>query len=223
MGKSLQFLLIVLVGVGIGFLVGPWLINDTTTAPPLTEETASPERLTALYLAAASTRTADSLAARPRRMDDPNRRSKTPHHPEDKLDEEVFVPSLASADDLHDDDMTLIPRGPGKWAILDLEAGATRRLVIHRGKMERDGDGDIEQHRAKPKVGLIRGDRVPVELLHLGFDEEGRAVVAHIRTTDDPPVEGIVILARETSFVSVRPWRPPADEGDEETAEAPQP
>jgi hypothetical protein len=220
MGKSLQFLLMVLVGIAIGFLVGPCLIDDARTAPPLTEETASSERLTALYMAAASTAATDSTTGLQRRV---GGRAWPTSPDEDMSDEQVYVPSLASADELHDDDVTLIPRGPGKYAIVDLQASGRKRLVIHQGSMERDGNGSIEPYKAKPRVGVIRGTHVPVELLHLGFDEEGRAVIAHIRTTDDPPVEGIVILATEESFITIRPWRPPSQEADSEAPEDPHP
>jgi|GEM_PF-3213212 len=124
----------------------------------------------------------------------------------DRPDGGLLVPSTVHESAVFDDDITLIPRGPGRFAVLDLRPIGQRVLTIRAGQMQRDGGGvgDIKSRR---RVGIVRGPKVRVELLHLGFDREGRPTVAHVRTTGSPPIEGVISLRRGERTVRVLPDR----------------
>ncbi len=120
-------------------------------------------------------------------------------------DDKVLVPAPASADRAPTADVSLIERGPGSFAIVDLESGGVETLTIREGAMERDGGGSYRDFARNAKLGEIRGERVRVELLHAGFDREGRPIMAHIRTTGTPPVEGVIALRLGERFVRLLP------------------
>ena len=108
-----------------------------------------------------------------------------------------------------DSDPALIKRGPGQHARLDLRAAGIGTLLVREGRMERDGDGRFGPFARNPVVARLRGDApVRVELLHLGFDRDGHATVAHIRTLDPTPVEGVASLKHRGGFVAVLPDEP---------------
>jgi hypothetical protein len=122
----------------------------------------------------------------------------------------ALVPAEAAA--AADRDASLIRRGPGQFALLDLAVVGVRVLLVREGSMERDGNGSFRAFDGKPIVARLRQvDReqgVRVELLHLGFDREGRATVAHVRTTDGARLEGVVSLRLGSRYVPVRPDQP---------------
>lgn len=91
------------------------------------------------------------------------------------------------------DEAPLPPRGPGKYALLDLASAGVGALVVRQGAMDRDGG--LPPGRAKAKViHTLRGSSAVVELLHLAFDAEAQPIAAHIRTCHPPILEGIVAL-----------------------------
>jgi hypothetical protein len=121
-----------------------------------------------------------------------------------------LVPALAEAVD--EDDVSLIRRGAGHVALLDFKDAGIRTLMVREGRLDRDGDGNFRPFRRNKVVARLvapKGeDSVRVELLHLGFDREGRPSVAHIRTTGAAPVEGVVSLRLGGKSIIVRRDRP---------------
>ncbi len=91
-------------------------------------------------------------------------------------------------------DPSLLPRGPGHTALLDLDAAGLTTLQVRLGTLNRDGAALWARFAKNPRVATLEGPQARVELLHLGFDAEARPVLAHIRTVDDARVEGIVPL-----------------------------
>ncbi len=91
-------------------------------------------------------------------------------------------------------DPSLLPRGPGHTALLDLEAAGLPSVQVRLGTLNRDGAANWARFAKNPRVATLAGPQARVELLHLGFDAEARPVLAHIRTVDDARQEGIVAL-----------------------------
>lgn len=91
-------------------------------------------------------------------------------------------------------DPSLLARGPGHTALLDLEAAGLTTLQVRLGTLTRDGAANWARFAKNPRVATLQGPQARVELLHLGFDAEARPVLAHIRTVDDARVEGIIPL-----------------------------
>ena len=104
----------------------------------------------------------------------------------------VLVP--AGTDRHGDDDVDLLPRGPNAWIDIDLAGAQTSAITIRAGGLARDGAGAWRRFAKARRVGVLRGDTARVALLHLGFDRGGQPVVAHIRTSGSPPVEGMIPL-----------------------------
>ncbi len=105
-------------------------------------------------------------------------------------------------------------------ARLDLGAAGIGTLLVREGRMERDGDGRFSPFARNPVVTRLRGDGpIRVELLHLGFDRDGHATVAHIRTTDAEPIEGVASLKHRGGYVAVLPDEPL--QADDEAIEQP--
>ncbi len=120
-------------------------------------------------------------------------------------------------------DPSLLPRGPGRTAILDLEAAGLPTLQVRLGVLNRDGAALWARFAKNPKVATLQGPQARVELLHLGFDAEARPVLAHIRTVDDARVEGVISLVTTDSRIPVLadpdppdltppPVKPPAED-----------
>ncbi len=213
MGRRLQILLASIVGIAAGFVLGgAWLgpLNEPPARPRLAKDAGGPSGL-----AGPATPTdaalADLLAGR-------NAASGTPsgqHRAADadvESGQEVLVPAMAAEKSPILEDASLVARGPGQFALLDLAAAQVGRLHIRQGVMERDGAGRFAKWAKNPRVGQLRGRQVRVELLHLGFDGDGRPTVAHIRTTEDPPVEGVVSLMHDEKYIAVRPVPRPSGE-----------
>ncbi len=91
-------------------------------------------------------------------------------------------------------DPSLLPRGPGRTAILDLDAAGLGALQVRVGVLNRDGAANWARFAKNPRVATLQGPQARVELLHLGLDAEARPVMAHIRTVDDARVEGVIPL-----------------------------
>ncbi len=91
-------------------------------------------------------------------------------------------------------DPSLLPRGPGHTALLDLETAGLTSVQVRLGTLNRDGAANWAKFAKNPRVATLQGPQARVELLHLGFDAEARPVLAHIRTVDEARVEGIVAL-----------------------------
>jgi len=99
-------------------------------------------------------------------------------------------------------DASLVPRGPGRYALLDLQAAGAGSLVVRAGRLERDGAAQPRLFAQAAKVGVLRGPRAKVELLHLGFDHEARPVLAHVRSVGATPAfEGVVTLKLGEVFI----------------------
>ncbi len=80
-----------------------------------------------------------------------------------------------------DTDPSLIARGPGKFAFVLIGEAGLKTLLVRQGALERDGDGRFAPFAKAPIVARLRGPEARVELLHLGFDRDGRATLAHVR------------------------------------------
>ena len=91
-------------------------------------------------------------------------------------------------------DPSLLPRGPGRTAILDLDAAGLGALQVRVGVLNRDGAANWARFAKNPRVATLQGPQARVELLHLGLDAEARPVMAHIRTVDEARVEGVIPL-----------------------------
>lgn len=224
MMRRAQILVSLLVGLTAGYFIGGWQLAPLLEAPVRPNSASNLDDSADLSGPATpvDAALADMLAGRR----DPRRAlpvGPTARAAEAALESEVLVPSTAGENRAPDEDASLIPRGPGRFALLDLGAADISRLTIRQGSMPRDGDGRFAPFAKQPKVGQLRGRVLRVELLHLGFNGEGQATVAHIRTTDTPPVEGVVSLLHDERRVVVRPAPPepaPAATGDP-TAEDP--
>lgn len=124
---------------------------------------------------------------------------------------------------LADADPALIRRGPGHYARLDPSPAGLTSLIVREGAMERDGDGRFSPFARNPVVARLRANDGPirVELLHLGFDRDGHATVAHVRTTGPEPKEGVISLKFRRGMVAVLPdeaLAPRPDEAVDESA-----
>ncbi len=224
MGRRLQILLAIVIGVVAGVMLGgTWLmpLNEPPDLPHLAGHSSD-----AKGLAGPATPTdadlADLLAGRPaRRQAQPAAPAAPPS--DESEDSAVLVPSNAAAAVV--EDASLVVRGPGHYALLDLAAAGVGGLNIRQGAMVRDGDGRFTRWAKKPKVGRLSGRQARVELLHLGFDAEGQPTVAHIRTVQEPFVEGVVSLFHDERYVPVRSDRSqrPADAADEHAEQSPSP
>ncbi|MCB9740547.1 MAG: hypothetical protein H6747_14885 [Deltaproteobacteria bacterium] len=108
---------------------------------------------------------------------------------------------------LADADPALIRRGPGHYARLDPSPAGLSSLIVREGAMERDGDGRFSPYARNPVVARLRANDGPirVELLHLGFDRDGHATVAHVRTVGPEPKEGVISLKFRRGMVAVLP------------------
>lgn len=207
MMRRAQILLSFIAGLVGGYVIGGWQLAPMLHAPPRVNDGSGLGQ--AADLAAAPTPVdaalADMLAGRRDR-----RRILPAARPAEAPPQgiEVLMPATAGEDLGPDQDASLISRGPGHFALLDLSAAGISVLTIRQGSMARDGDGRFAPFARQPKVGLLRGSQVRVELLHLGFDAEGQPAVAHIRTTTEPPVEGVVSLVIDDRHVVVRPAPP---------------
>jgi hypothetical protein len=115
-------------------------------------------------------------------------------------------PASAHKLDVDPSEISLVPRGPGHFAWLDLRAAGIPSVTVRQGILTRDGAANWANFANKPKVALLKGPSVRVELLHLGFDAEARPIVAHVRTTGHAggEVEGIVPLKIGEVFLPVR-------------------
>lgn len=129
----------------------------------------------------------------------------------DDEDDAPLVPSTVHQRAVFDDDITLIPRGPGRYAVLDIRPVHRKKLSIHAGALERDGGASFSDFAKHRTVGYLRGPKARVELLHLGFDRDGVPTLAHIRPANRPLLEGIVSLRRGDRLVRVLPDRGAAD------------
>jgi len=106
---------------------------------------------------------------------------------------------------------SLPPRGPGRYARLDLKAAGLGALKIREGRLTRDEPVDFDaRFRLKRQLGLIRAaEDTRVELLHVGYAADGRPSCAHVRYTgaDGATVEGVVGLRIDDKQVPVLPLR----------------
>ena len=100
-------------------------------------------------------------------------------------------------------DPTLLPRGPGHTALLDLGTAGLPQLVVRAGSLNRDGAANWATYAKRPRVATLTGPEARVELLHLGLDADARPILAHIRTVDAARVEGIVPLIQGETRISV--------------------
>lgn len=92
--------------------------------------------------------------------------------------------------------ISLIPRGPGKFAVIDLAAVDIPQVDVRQGSLSRNGAASWAQFAKRPRLTVLRDAQVRVELLHIGFDRDAVPVVAHIRTTGHAggEVEGMIPL-----------------------------
>lgn len=91
-------------------------------------------------------------------------------------------------------DPSLLPRGPGRTALLDLDAAGLSSVAVRVGVLNRDGAANWARFAKNPKVATLAGPQARVELLHLGLDAEARPIMLHVRTVDEARVEGVVPL-----------------------------
>lgn len=217
-----QFLALVLIGAGIGVAYGLIVLAPGSRAPdqpPLLGKLdgfAPAPRPVTPVIAVREENSADAhaddeepLVAQSQTSPDATTNDEAPpdHDSDNASDDGPLVPSRARRHEVFDDDITLVPRGPGRFAILDLSPIHRSRLDVRAGKLERDGGGVWANFAHARKVAALRGRKVRVELLHLGFDRDGVPTIAHIRTVDARKVEGVVSLRRGTNVVRVRPDR----------------
>ncbi len=103
-------------------------------------------------------------------------------------------------------EVSLVPRGPGRFALLDLQAAGVSSLIVRQGTLLRDGAANWATFVNRPKLTVLKGAQVRVEWLHLGFDAEARPIVAHVRTTGHAAgeIEGVVTLKVGEVFLPVR-------------------
>lgn len=119
------------------------------------------------------------------------------------------VPSAAApaADSLLTHEVVLPPslpsHGQGHFFIVDLRAAQMKSLAVHQGALAKDGPGEFGKLLNAKKIGTLRGPRATVELLHFGTDKEGLPIVAHVRTTEKPPVEGVIALVVENKRLTL--------------------
>lgn len=107
---------------------------------------------------------------------------------------------------------SLVPRGPGQFALLDLQGAGLTQVLVRQGTLVRDGAASWSTFANRPRLAVLHGPRARVELLHLGFDAEARPVVAHVRTTGHAggEIEGVVALKiAETTIAVLADDRPP--------------
>lgn len=93
--------------------------------------------------------------------------------------------------------------GPGHFFVIDLRAAQLKSLAVHQGNLAHDGAGEFAKVLNAKKIAVLRGPRANVELLHFGLDKQGFPLVAHIRTTEKPPVEGVIALVVENKQLTL--------------------
>jgi len=208
MAARLQFLFVLIIGAAAGAAYGIFVLAPGTSAPsepPPVEllgklpAAPAPVAMTPV-VARVESPTEDAENAGP--VDEPGEGD-----PDGATDTKPLVPSSASRYKVFDDDITLVPRGPGRFAILDLRPIGRSKLTIRAGRLERDGGGNYANFARNRQVGVLRGRKNKVELLNLGFDKEGIPTMAHIRTVGGRQVEGVVSLRRGDRVVKVKPYR----------------
>lgn len=117
------------------------------------------------------------------------------------------IPARAGVEGAEAVDISLLARGKGHYAFVELETAQVTTLTIRQGELQRDGAASFKTFAGRPKVGVLKGPRPRVELLHLGFDAEARPILAHIRTSGHAAgeVEGIIALKQGEIFIGLAP------------------
>lgn len=191
MRPSVWFLGQAIVALGGGLLAGlltGWLTLGRVAQPPekapIFAGTIAPPAPTTLPAVPTETVSAKELLAEP---------------PKPKKIAEKVQPLPQNSPDVVEEkrlegDPTLLLRGPGHTALLDLEAAGMKSLQVREGSLTRDGAANWNHFAKKPRVATLLGPQARVELLHLGLDAEARPILAHVRTVDASRVEGIVPL-----------------------------
>lgn len=189
---------VLLGGLVLGLAVG-WLAIGRAQVPD-----AAPSWPTALVPAAppagavppAAAVQADPPAARRAQLPAPAAQAPAPatRAPTQPAEAPVETPPAAAGFDPIA--ISLIPRGPGRYAILDLAAVDIPQVDVRQGALSRNGAASWAQFAKRPRLTVLRDPQVRVELLHVGFDREAVPVVAHIRTTGHAggEVEGMIPL-----------------------------
>ena len=175
-----------LLGLALGLGTG-WLTLGRETAVPDEVPPAGPALAPAIALAAVPTPSAGVDMAK---LMAETPKAAPPQKP---------LPPVANAPDVLEEmplvgDPSLLPRGPGKTALLDLESAGLATLQVRAGSLARDGAANWAKFAKNPRVATLQGPQARVELLHLGFDAEARPILAHVRTVDDARVEGVIAL-----------------------------
>jgi hypothetical protein len=180
-------LLALVLGFGVGWLaVGraqvpasppAWSTSLIPPAPPLAPQAAEPPPP---RLPVATDESARARTPSPAKVEVPTAEPAAP-------------PEAAGFDPVA---VSLIPRGPGRFAVLDLAAVDIPQVDVRQGQLVRNGAASWAQFAKRPRLTVLRGTQVRVEWLHVGFDREARPVVAHIRTTGHAggEVEGVIQL-----------------------------
>ncbi len=187
----------------IGLTLGYFIWGQAQTPPALQPSTAAP--LAPAVAAAVATPPAPTLAAAMPAAE-PTAKPEAPAAPP-AVPAQVDVPA-AGVDPI---EIALVPRGPGRFAVIDLESAGVASLAVRQGTLTRDGAAAWATFANRSKLTLLKAPTVRVEWLHLGFDPEARPVVAHIRTTGHAggEVEGVISLKNGDQFIAVHAEAPP--------------
>lgn len=200
----LQLVLLLIVGLAVGLGLG-YVAIGRASAPPALPASAQPP----LAPAVAPPPPASALpSAITPSLDEPPppQLARAPQVQPLQAGLVPLPPPSGRQPDVDPSEISLVPRGPGHFAFLDLQGAGVPSVTVRQGVLARDGAANWATFANKPKLALLKGPSVRVELLHLGFDGEARPVVAHVRTTGHAggEVEGIVPLKVGDVFLKVR-------------------
>ncbi|MSP91133.1 MAG: hypothetical protein EXR79_04920 [Myxococcales bacterium] len=187
-------------GGAIGLLASGLLLRDLRVAPPFDidafEGSTVPASLppapvaTRVQIAPDPTET-QGRVAEPAGPDPPDA-MRSGSTPDAEAGGGILVPAPLDGTVAAAPDWSLIPRGPGRFALLDLAAAHLGAVALRAGRLERDGARQPRAFTSAPKLAVLRGERVRVELLHVATDAEAQPILAHVRTAAG--LEGIVLL-----------------------------
>jgi hypothetical protein len=203
----------IVVGLAVGLALGWVTTTDRRTAPPLAgslpqelaevptdDREIGPPAAPTPALPAPATPDASNASIAGAGLD-----ADTAADPDDAL----LVPAAFDGDAPPAFDPHLLPRGPGRFALIDLSPSGLAAVPVRAGKLDRDGPAPPHLFQKAMKVTLIRAPGERVELLHLGYDREATPVLAHVRTLAG--VEGVIALVQGDLRIPLLPDPEAAD------------
>jgi hypothetical protein len=194
-------------GLSVGLGIGWMATADRRTAPPLAashlqEPADGPPDIPAIAPPAAHTPAGAAIPA-PDVAGELDAREGQDAADAGDPDAALLVPAAFDGDAAPTFDPHLLPRGPGRFAVIDLSTTELALVPVRAGKLDRDGAAPPHLFQKATKLAVIRAPGERVELLHLGYDREATPVLAHVRTAAG--IEGVIALVQGDVRVPLLP------------------